>query len=503
MARREMTMKRFEEIKRQLELKVPILTISQNLKCSERTVRQIRDRALLAPFTAKEIIRPPWCDEVDWDSVLREVLQGHPIKFIWQERAESKIGYKAFWEQFHKKYPDYRRATSVHREFAPGERCEVDYSGEKAFWVSTITGEVHEMEVFVGVLGNSQLFFADATDDQRSINFINSHVRMYEAFGGVPKLTVPDCLKQGITRTHLYDPEVNKSYQSMSEHYGTAIVAARPARPKDKALVEGAVKLIMRLYRFRTRGAMPTSRGEVNRILTDCVQLINEKPHSRFKISRRSSWLEGEKSFLLPLPIEPFEYCDWKTATVHPDSHVNVETAFYSVPHQYRASKLRVKLTDRSVEIFSDLERVAVHIRDRSRRGVYVTDLAHLPENAKAYLEATPQNILSQTKFISPDLFEFIDELFSENALAHLRRAQGFLRESRLAMRRLGREEGKLATKHAIEMMRRFDRKRVPYFKEIILAWRSSPLKDQSRINRKPNNPMLRHSGGTKLEIIK
>ena len=504
MSKREMTMSRYAEIKRQLALGIPILTIAQNLKCGERTIRQIRDGIAPSPDTAKEITYPIWCEEIDWEKVLSDVLLGHPIKFVWMERAQEKIGYKAFWEQFHRKFPEYRKAPTVHRDFAPGERCEVDYAGDRALWVSTLTGEIHEMQVFIGVLGNSQLIFADATDNQTSQNFLASHVKMFEALEGVPKVIVPDCLKQGVTKTHLYDPEINKSYQHLSEHYGTAIVPARPGRPKDKALVEGAVRIVMRLYKWRTRSAMPTSRAEVNRILRSCVTEINDKPHRRFKISRLSSWLENERGFLRPLPVDRFEYCEWKMATLHPDSHVNVEAAFYSAPHIYRGEKLRVKLTEKTVEIFKDLKPIAVHVRDRSRKGAYTTDLTHLPENARAYLEATPQNLLSQSKFISPNLYKFIDELLNENAIANLRRSQGFIREARCAVKVFGHQGAQAAIVHAIEMMERFNRRRVPYFKECLSSYRLAAEKkeSESKIHRKPNNPMLRYAGGAKLEII-
>lgn len=503
MSKREMTMGRYEEIKRQLELKIPVLTISRNLRCTERTVRQIRDGLVASPNVPKELSGPAWLEEIDWSVVLKEALDGHPIKFIWSERAAERVGYKAFWEQFHKKFPQYKMATSVHREFQPGDRCEVDYAGKRAPWVDVRTGELHEMEVFVGILGNSQLIFADATDDQKSPNFIASHGRMYEAFGGVPKTTVPDCLAQGVSRMHLYDPNINKSYQSMAEYYGTAIVPARPGRPKDKSLVEGAVKLVWRLYRWRVRGAMCSSPNEVRRTLLECAAMINEKPHTRFKVSRKSSWQETERGLLRPLPLAAYEYCEWKTATVHPDCHASADSAFYSAPHQYRGLRVRMKIGERTVEIFVDLERVALHARDRRRIGAYVTEFAHLPDNARAYLEATPQNILSQSKFISADLYEFIDELFKENALAHLRRAQGFVREARSVMKRLGSDGGRDAIRSAVATMMRFNRKRVPYFKELLQTFRASELaRADSKIQRKPNNPMLRHSGGPKLVIV-
>jgi hypothetical protein len=504
MSKREMTMERYNEIKRLLELKVPVLTISQTQHCTERTVRQIRDGITPPPDTVKFIPGPTWTEGVEWDSVLKEVLEGHPIKFIWAERAQDQVGYKAFWEQFHKKFPSYKMASSVHREFAPGERCEVDYAGDRAKWVNIQTGEIHEMDIFVGILGFSQLIFADATDDQTNPNFIASHGRMFEAFGGVPRVTAPDCLKQGVTRTHLYDPDINKNYQCMAEHYGTAIVPARPSSPKDKALVEGAVRLIYRSYRWITRGRVLVSPEDVRASLKRAVEMINSKPHSRFKISRLDSWSETEKTSLKPLPARHYEYCIWKVATVHPDCHVGVDSAYYSAPHHLRGQRVKIKLSENTVEIFFSLERVALHVRDRHRKGHFVTELSHLPDNARAYLETTPQNVLSQAKFLSVPLHALIDEMFKQNAIGHLRRCQGFVREARHQINRLGADRGRESIAKAVETMQRFSRLRTPYFKELLNSNHQGTTtpENKSKIKRQPNNPMLRHTGGAQLELV-
>src|SRR5271166_4112770 len=122
MSRRVLEMDRYSEIRRLLELKVPIIRICQVVKCTERTVRQIRDQEIVSPDQkALGVLSGPlWAEAVDWGSVLSEVLDGHPIKFIWNERVPDKVGYKAFWEQFHKRYPYYSKALSVHRPFNPG-----------------------------------------------------------------------------------------------------------------------------------------------------------------------------------------------------------------------------------------------------------------------------------------------------------------------------------------------------------------------------------------------
>lgn len=97
-----------------------------------------------------------------------------------------------------------------------------------------------------------------------------------------------------------------------------------------------------------------------------------------------------------------------------------MEESYYSCPKKYRREKVTVKITELKVEVFLKLNRIAMH--PRNKKGDRVTELQHLPANAQAYHEATPQNTLSQAKFLSPDLHSLIDDLFKENTLWHLQR---------------------------------------------------------------------------------
>lgn len=505
MSRQEMTMDRYQEIKRQLELKIPVIQIAQNIRCSERTVRQVRDGEMPSPDAPKEITGPLWLGQVNWSEVLDNALKGHPFKFIWSEIASEKVGYKAFLDQFHKKFPHYKTTTIIHRHFEAGERCEVDYAGDTIEWIDVKSGEVFEASIFIGILGYSQKIFADATRNQKGDNFVSSHVRMYRYFEGVPRITVPDCLKQGVTRCHQYDPEINKSYKAMSQDFSTVIVPARPRRPKDKALVEGAVKIVMRLFKWKYRKHMFTSLKEINEALLLCCAEINEKPHSRFKISRDKSWREQEQPVLQQLPAGDYECAQFKTVSVHPDSHIVFEEDFYSVPHQYRGERVELKITDEKVEAFFDLKRIALHSRSRRRNGAYNTQMDHLPENARAYCEATPQNLLSQAKFISEDLAKLIDDLFQENTVGHFRRAQGLVRVSRKELDLLGSVKGRENIRKSIEMMKRYNKIRVPYFQDLLKKNRAEILsenkQDDMKVKRQ-SNPNLRYKGGAHLELV-
>ena len=235
MGSRSMTVDRCQEIERRLRDGRGLREIARALGRSRQTVREIRDGIRASPAVRKAAPEPLWMLQVAWPAVLHDLGLGHPLKFIWEERAQSLTSYPNFWKQFYRKYPELRQATVTARDFAPGERVEVDYAGDPIMWVDLRTGEVREAWVFVAGLGCSQLLFAWASDDMKSRSWLDSHQRMYAFYGGVPHVTVPDCLKQGVLKCHLYDPDLNPSYAAMAAHYATAVVPARPGHPRDKA----------------------------------------------------------------------------------------------------------------------------------------------------------------------------------------------------------------------------------------------------------------------------
>jgi hypothetical protein len=319
---------------------------------------------------------------------------------------------------------------------------------------------------------------------------------MYAFYGGVPHVTVPDCLKQGVLKCHRYDPDLNPSYAALAAHYATAVVPARPAHPRDKAIVEGLVKILMRYVRFRYRRHRFTSLAEINRALTECVRRINERRHRRFGVSRRERFDALERAALKPLPVADFDDAEWKDAKLHPDCYVVVEATYYSAPHLHRGKRLRVRLTLNQVELFLNGERLAVHPRDRSRSGRRVRIDAHFPANSLAYYEATPQQLLSQSRFIHPDFHQLVVELFNADVYGHLRRVQGLLRSATKHLHAVGHDVAVPKIVAAITEMRRVDRVRVPLFVELLT--RRTPLspavEGERDIVRRPGNPLLRYA---------
>ena len=117
-----------------------------------------------------------------------------------------------------------------------GDKAFVDYSGKRVGIVDPTTGEIREAEIFVGVLGASNLTYAAATWTQQLPDWTGAHVRMFRFFGGAPKLLVPDNLKSGVNKASFYHPEINRTYGVMAAHYGVGVLPARPGKPRDKAM---------------------------------------------------------------------------------------------------------------------------------------------------------------------------------------------------------------------------------------------------------------------------
>lgn len=498
MARRAWTVARVEEIQRLIGEGLSDRQIARTLRCRRTRVRDIREHGelfggaiTLAPHEPTE---PAWATRVEWSAVVGEIERGFEIKRIWEERVESATSYSNFWKYLARRYAYLLKKTVTLREFDPGCYCEVDWAGDKIPWWDS-RGRRHEAHVFVGLLCHSQLVFAWAAPDERKHSWLTAHQKLFAFFGGVPRVTVPDNLKTGVIRAHLYDPDLNPTYLELARHYETAIVPARAKRPRDKALVENAVGLVMRLLGWIYRDQRFHSISEVNEALLAACERINSKQHSRFRTSRRERFEKLEKAHLKPLPAVPYEEKEWRTAAVHPDCTIAVESATYSVPHIHRGKQVRVKLTAHQLEVFVALNRVALHPRDRSRSGARHLDPTHLPPNSQAYREATPQNVLSQARFLSSELHAFIDELFQSDALGHLRRAQGLIRHAREEINRFGRAEAEPRIAAAIAHMRRFGKIRVGVFTETVERLRKLPKSQPGaarEIERMPGNPMLR-----------
>lgn len=496
------TMAQLKEIQRLIQLEQSDRQIARALRCRRSQVAAVRreslsENVLLSAQKEENQLPPGWALGIDWDKAKKDIQAGHEIKRIWEEIASEATSYANFFKFVKKKFADLYQATVTLRTFRPGEHCEVDYAGDRIPWMDK-KGEIHEAHVFIGILCFSQLLFAWAAEDEKKPNWLDSHRRMFEFYKGVPRVLVCDQLKNGVLKSHRYDPDLNPDYVELAKHYGTVVVPARVRHPKDKALVEGAVKLIMRYFRFAYRRHTFTSLFEINQALIAVIGKINTRPHSRFKISRQERFDTLERQCLLLLPLEPYEQALWKTSLLHPDCTViGHDGNFYTAPHIHRGKNVRVKMTSNQVEIFLDLERLAIH--PRAKKGLIgerIIENAHLTPNSRAYREAIPQQLLSQARFIHSELYSLLDELFQADTLGNLRKAQGFIRRAHSTVQAHGKTLSDLWISTAIVNMRKLNQIRVKTFEKLIQSEMKKSIPQEDRvITRLPGNPMVRGHG--------
>lgn len=170
--------------------------------------------------------------------------------------------------------------------------------------ISPETGECRQAQIFVAVLGASNYTFAEATYTQSLSDWLLSHVRMLEFFGGVPEILVPDNLKSGVSKASRYDPELNPSYQQLAEHYQVAVIPARPRKPRDKPKAEVGVQIVERWILARLRHQVFFSLAELNHCIRTLVTGLNERPFKKLPGNRREAFERLDKTVLRPLPVQ-------------------------------------------------------------------------------------------------------------------------------------------------------------------------------------------------------
>ena len=342
--------------------------------------------------------------EPDFGQIHQELKRkGVTLQLLWEEYDDAHPGQAYRYSQFCVRYKRFRDSLkrSMRQVHRAGDKLFIDYSGDTAAVIDGATGEIRCAEIFVAVLGASGYVYAEATWSQQLPDWIASHVRTFEFMGAVAALLVPDNLKSAINKACRYEPEANSTYQDMASHYGTAILPARPFRPKDKAAVEASVLLVQRWILARLRHRQFFSLEELNAAISALLIDLNNRPFKKLEGSRQSAFETIDRPAMRPLPATRYEYADWKKAIVNIDYHVEADGHYYSVPHALVRQKIDVRVTSTTVECFFKGRRVASHPRSL-QRGRHTTVAEHMPEAHRKHLEWTPGRLLNWAQTIGP-----------------------------------------------------------------------------------------------------
>ena len=385
-------MTKYREILRLASLGFSNRSIALSVPCSRNTIAKVLKMAqelklcwplqdnqtdeVLEKLFYPQLNNRPQKREPDYDYIRKELLRnGVSKKLLWTEYMEDcrangdePLMYSQFC--YHIQQDEQKHRATMHINRKPGEQVEVDWAGDPATIIDPDTGEILKAYIFVGVMTYSQYAYVEAFLDMKQKSWIIAHVHMYEYFGGVARILVPDNCKTAVIHNGGWkDQQLNETYQELAEHYGTAIIPARVRTPKDKPNAEGTVGNISTWITAAIRDEQFFSLAELNCAIRGKLEQFNQKLFQKKEGSRQSLFLEEEKPVLLPLPTNRFELSDWKTATVQFNYHISVDGMLYSVPYEYIKKKVDVKITDTTIEIFYNHNRIASHRRLKGRSG--------------------------------------------------------------------------------------------------------------------------------------
>ena len=356
----------------------------------------------------------------DFDYIQKELLRSNVNKkLLWTEYLEEcrQSGDKPLmYSQFcyHIQQDEQKRHATMHIGRKPGEQIEVDWAGDPAHIIDPDTGETIPAWLFVGVMTYSQYPYVEAFTDEKQKAWITAHVHMFEYFGGVTRILVPDNCKTAVTHdNNWYDPRLNTVYHEMAEHYDIAIIPARVRAPKDKPNAEGAVGNISTWITAALRNEQFFSLSELNQAIRKKLTEFSNRPFQKKEGSRYELFRDEEQPLLTALPTTRFELAEWKSATVQFNYHISLDGMLYSVPYEFIKRKVDVRITDMVVEIFYNHNRIASHRRLYGRKGQYSTVTEHMPPEHQQYLEWNGDRFRKWAAKVGPNTEKVVNALLS------------------------------------------------------------------------------------------
>lgn len=337
---------------------------------------------------------------------------------------------KLLWEDYRKAYPNGVRLSQfnyyfnlwkmqkhpvMHIEHKAGDKMYIDFAGDKLNYIDVQTGELIAVEVFVSILGASQLTYVEAVMSQQKEDFISACESALHYYGGVPAAVVPDNLKTAVTKSSKYEPTINETFEEFAEHYGFTILPARAYRPRDKSLVEGMVKIVYNRIYTKLHNQIFYSLKELNEAIRKALEEHNNTLLTGRDYSRRQQYEEVEREAMSALPGTKYEFKKIHYSTVAKNGHayLSEDKHSYSVPYTFIGKKVKFLYTRQTVEIFYNYERIAIHNRSKSPHH-YTTDNDHLASTHRFVAEWNPDRFRKWARSIDQDVELFVHKIFQD-----------------------------------------------------------------------------------------
>jgi transposase len=502
-------MANYREILRLHSLGTSQRSIAWEVRSSRDTVAEVIKAALAAGITwpldedindadLQEILFPgkyayatPYTNP-DYAKIHSELAKpGVTLTLLWHEycddvRAAGDVPY--MYTQFCEKYRKWARITKATMRIShkPGDAMQVDWAGDPLWITDQATGELFPGYIFVAVLPCSWYTYAEVCGDMKSENWLLCHIHAFSYFGGVTRLLIPDNAKTGVTINSQYETVLNKSYQELADHYGTAIVPARVRKPDDKAAAEGTVRFVSTWITAALRDRTFFSIAEAQQAVAEKLEEINRTPFRKRSGCRLSAFEQEEKEFLRPLPILGYEPSVWSQMKVGTDYLVTDGKNKYSVPYDLIGETVSVRVTRDTVEVFYRNSRVAAHVRLAAPQHDPVVKPEHMPEAHRRYMQYNAEEFTAWADRIGVNTSGVVRYFLTSGREVE----QGY--KSCASLTKLAKSYGDAVVEDACERVLRLTS--VPTIRNISTLCRSSA--DRKAAGEKPPVWQESHGGG-------
>jgi transposase len=389
------------------------------MKSTKEELLLLNDQDLESIFCVQPVQQPP--------ERLKELYAFFP--YAEKKLRQTGMTLLLLWKEYEEKHADAYQSTGFYKHYdlwkrqshpsmrmvhKAGDKMFVDYAGKKLEIVDPSTGEVIPVEVFVAILGASQLTYVEAVESQDMEDFIMGCQNALHYFGGSPCAIVPDNLKSAVTKSSRYEPHLNENFEAFADHYGMVVLPARVYKPKDKSLVEGAVKIMYNRIYTNLNQRTFTSLKELNEAIRVFLELHNESRFHGRNYSRKEQFEEMEKLALQPLPENRFEMRQQVLVTVMKNAHVclHADKHYYSVPFEHNGRKVKILFSKSRVEIYYKLALIASHERIKSPHQ-YTTVDTHMATHHSQLTEWNPSRFITEAYKISEDVGSYIEQVIA------------------------------------------------------------------------------------------
>lgn len=508
MANTPIEMKKVKQIFRFYTQGISKREISKRAHVSRNTVKKYIAILQQSGLTSEEV------DKMSYEDIYKLINEEDPLaitrhKYVFDlfpqmSKELKKVGVTRYylWERYKEDYPQlpsYSRFCELYRvwgygqnpvmrfDHKAGDKLFIDYTGKKLSIVDKETGELEEVEVFIATLGASGYTYVEACHTQTQEDFIRCLANSLEFFEGVPQAIIPDNLKAAVTKSNKYEPIINENLLSFALHYDTTILPTRAYKPRDKALVENAVKNVYTKIFAPLSDEVYHDIYSLNKVILVHLDTYNKTPFQSRKCSRLDLYVGIDKPALSPLPTVAYQLRHFQNGTVYKTSHIylNKDKHHYSVPYKYIGKKVRIIYTDEIVEVYIEQNRVAVHSRVK-REGGYTTIADHMPSNHRFRADWNPEKFLSWAKGIGQDCYTFTALLLAKKQ--HPEQSYKSLAGILSLAKKVGKQRLNNACRRAIE----YERVNYQSVKSILEKGLDTIQEDTDEQADIPNHPNIR-----------